>query len=460
MEFVLSRSLRRSLAFASLVLVALLISTASASAVPRTPSISGTHPTSPGLSTTPRVHGIAREVITSGTRIVKGPFTAAIEEPGTVKIFANGSCTGAELASGSNLEFEGSGIPVAVGKGSITTFHATTTDATGVSACSNGYTYRHVEDPPGPATVSGVTPASPADANTPSVHGSADPEATVEIFTNPACSGEPLASGTAAEFAGSGIQVVVGDDTTTTFYARAVWAELPAPCSTTSITYQEVSGESVSEPPPAGPPGSPPPPAGSPPSATNPNLDRARPVPPRIHVQPGGRANDANPRVAGSAPGASGIDLYRNAACSGGPAATVTPAELSAGVRLQVAENAETVFYARSFDAAGASSKCSEQATYIEDSAPPVTRITFGPGVKTRKRSVVFRFTDLSGDPPGTVFLCKLDRRPWRQCHAPWKLSRLAPKSHLVKVKAIDPAGNEETAAAKRRFKVIAAAKR
>jgi hypothetical protein len=179
-------------------------------------------------------------------------------------------------------------------------------------------------------------------------------------------------------------------------------------------------------------------------------------VAPKIHTVPGGRSSDSKPLVAGKAPGSTEVDVFRNAACSGKPAASVTPTEFSTGLRLEVAENAATRFYARSSDAAGNPSDCSEEAVYVEDSAPPLTRITFGPAVKTRKRAPVFRFTDLSGDPPGTSFLCKLDRRPWRPCQTPWRLTRLKIKAHVAMVRAIDAAGNEEAVPAKRRFKVVA----
>ena len=32
-----------------------------------------------------------------------------------------------------------------------------------------------------------------------------------------------------------------------------------------------------------------------------------------------------------------------------------------------------------------------------------------GPAAKTRKRKAVFRFVDITGDAPGTAFLCKVD---------------------------------------------------
>jgi hypothetical protein len=427
---------------------------AAAEATPRTPGLIGTHPSSPGLSTTPRVFGSAGEVVTTGIGGQArgegtGAFTSLEGEEGTIAIYGNSACSGLPLIEGPAAELESPGIPVPVAAGSTTTFFATQADLTGTSACSNGVPYRQVSDPPGPASVSGVNPAVPADDNLPFVLGSADPESTVTIFTNPSCSGSPVGTGAAETFSAQGIQVSVPDNSTTTFYALASWADLPSTCSSSSATYQEVTAAAPGQPPVAEPPSS-----GAP--APAPGVGPAKPVAPKIHTVPGHRSNDASPLVAGSSPGAVRVDLFRNAVCDGGPAASVTPAELSGGVQLQVAENAVTSFFARATDAAGNSSGCSEEAVYVEDSTPPVTRITFGPGVKTRRRAPVFRFIDLTDDPPGTSFVCKLDRRAWRPCSAPWKLSHLKPKSHLALVRAIDAAGNEEAVPAKRRFRVVA----
>lgn len=75
--------------------------------------------------------------------------------------------------------------------------------------------------------------------------------------------------------------------------------------------------------------------------------------------------------------------------------------------------------------------------------------------MKTRNRSPVFRFADTTEDPPGTAFLCKVDRRRWKSCGAPLRLHRLHLSSYVLRVKGIDIAGNEEQGGAKRRFKVI-----
>jgi hypothetical protein len=123
-----------------------------------------------------------------------------------------------------------------------------------------------------------------------------------------------------------------------------------------------------------------------------------------------------------------------------------------------VVPNGEAIFSAKARNGAGAS-RCSDSVSYFEDSTPPLTRITFGPGVKTRKQVAVFRFADTTDDPAGTAFVCKFDKRPWRACQSPMRIPHLKRRSHILRVKAIDAAGNEEATAQHRRFKVIGGSK-
>ena len=225
------------------------------------------------------------------------------------------------------------------------------------------------------------------------------------------------------------------DNSETTFYAKATLAEYVSACSASSISYKEVT-----PPPPAPEGGSSGP--GSPPAA------------PQLRVHPGGRANDNTPQVAGSAPGAGTVKVFGNSSCGGAPVATGSAADLAAGLTVQVADNTVNTFAAVSV-AGGSTSACSSPVTYVEDSSPPHTRITVGPGVKTRHRKAVFRFTDTTDDPPGTSFLCKVDRSKWKQCRSPFKLRRLRFRRHILRVRAVDVAGNAEVKGAKRRFKVI-----
>ena len=113
--------------------------------------------------------------------------------------------------------------------------------------------------------------------------------------------------------------------------------------------------------------------------------------------------------MTGSAPGAGAVDLYAVANCAGSPVARVSPAQLAAGVPIRVVRNALTGFSGVSLGAGGASG-CSAPAYYSEDSTRPHTRITMGPGHKTRRQAAVFRFKDAAGSGPGTKFLCRFNK--------------------------------------------------
>jgi hypothetical protein len=373
---------------------------------------------SDGIITTRTPRGAAR-------RLLRGGASSSL----LISIYTDSNCSGSPVAAGTGDELEGAGIQVTVAPDSITTFYATATDgAFNTSPCSNpGLTYQQVTTGPGPPTVSSVSPASPANDNTPKVSGTTVPGTTVKLFNNSTCTGTVLGSGSAAEFAAGGIQASVPNDSTTTVYASASLAGVNSVCSSTSVTYRE---------------------------------DSTPPKVPVLTIHPGPRANDNNPRLTGSAPGASAVRIHDNPNCSGTPLASGTPADLVAGFPFQVEDNSNTDYFGIAIDDASNSSGCSPTpVTYVEDSLAPRTRITLGPGAKTRRRTAVFRFLDATGD-PGTSFLCKLDRAKWRRCRTPRRFPRLRYGRHVVRVKAIDAAGNREPVGVKRRFKVIRKARR
>jgi hypothetical protein len=302
-----------------------------------------------------------------------------------------------------------------------------------------------------------------------------NPSFEIKIFSGPGCEGSPVGSGTAAAFEGAGIPVTVLADTMSTLSAEQVDPSdptHPSGCSN-ALRYWEgnVPSEGGSgETPPSGGGGETP--AGEQPSgggttttgpgggttagggAVGPGVPAGgKPAAPSIHTEPGGRANDMTPAVVGSAPGANTVNLYADADCSGTPLLKGTPAQLVAGLSVSVAANAETIFSALSVGAQR--SKCSDPVTYTEDSTAPHTRITMGPGVKTLKRAAVFRFQDITADPPGTTFVCKIDKQKWRQCSSPFHAKHLKLGAHEVKVRGTDLAGNVEPKPVTRRFRVI-----
>jgi hypothetical protein len=463
--------LRGSALQVGLLLVALLVPAVLAAPAqaeqPSAPRLTGTTPGSPSTALRPLIRGTAEEVIVSGidpsdvmTMSAVGPITMATKHPNfEITIYTSKplcEAGGVPAAKGTAGELEGVGIQVDanVEEDAVTTFFAKQTDPSdplSPSACSNGLAYRQVTTPPGEPTLLGVTPSSPANDNFPNLTGTSDSEAIVSIYDDPDCEGAVRGQGTGAEFAGAGIQVSVADNSTATFYAQATLGGLPSPCSTTSVTYQEVS------PPPEDPgPGGGEEGGGSAPPSKPPIPDvPGKPQPPKLHVTPNGPANDNTPRVTGSAPGAVTVKIFGNAECKGSVLTQGSAADLAAGFSLQVPNDTVVTFYGVTIDSGGDRSACSpEPAVYIEDSTAPRTRITAGPGVKTSKRKVIFRFADINGD-VATSFICKIDKRKWKPCQAPFRLRKLKRRRHVVRVKGVDAAGNREARGAKRSFKII-----
>ncbi len=420
-----------------------------AGAATATPILTATNPASPGIATEPRIRGSADGVITS----VIGPrtraLTRAIEPGATIDIYTNVTCNGVVTATGTAAELEGAGIAVKVGLDSETTFYAKQTGIEGPSGCSNGITYRQVSSAPAAPVFSGVTPASGANENFPRLQGSVDPGAIVYIFESPACNGTPRGSGSSAEFAGSGIEVNVPDNSTTTFFAMATLAGIPSGCSVTSVTYQEVTPVGGGGETGGGIPG-----GGNGGTMVPPSNGAARPPAPRFRTIPGNIANNATPTIVGSAPQAVKVLIFTSPDCSGGALWSGPASDLTAGLQVTMAPNTSAVFSARSVDSDGDRSACSDPVVYTDDSIAPRTRITLGPGVKTVRRTVVFRFADITGGPE-THFLCKVDRKSWKECNAPLKLKHLGHRKHVLKVKAYDAAGNREKRPVKRSFKVV-----
>jgi len=184
-------------------------------------TFSGVSPTSPGTSTTPVVKGTA-------------------EAGSTVKLYKTSDCSGTPTASGTAAAFASPGITVPVTAGATTVFRATATDASGnTSACSSS-SVTYVQDSVAPALVvlTGVSPGTTAPITTPAITGTAEPGSTVALYTTAGCSGSPVATGTAAALASTGLKPTVTVGTTTTFRARATDAAgNVSACSISTVTF-------------------------------------------------------------------------------------------------------------------------------------------------------------------------------------------------------------------------------
>ena len=139
-------------------------------------------------------------------------------------------------------------------------------------------------------------------------------------------------------------------------------------------------------------------------------IDTAAPPAPQLSATvPASPANDNTPQVVGSAPAGTTVRLFSGADCSGSPIATVTPAELEAGVEVSVADDSSTSFRATATTAAENASGCSEPLTYLEDSSSPQTQIDSSPSALTSSSNASFSFSGSDGGSGVASFQCRRD---------------------------------------------------
>lgn len=125
--------------------------------------------------------------------------------------------------------------------------------------------------PPKP-TLTGTVPPSGSDDNQPRITGVAEAGASVNLFKGLGCQGSPIATGTAAELAGPGIEVTVPDNFIAFFSARATDAARNKSTCSAPTSYLEDS---------------PPPIIAVPPDREVPNpIEPTSPSPPSLPPQP------------------------------------------------------------------------------------------------------------------------------------------------------------------------------
>jgi hypothetical protein len=323
-----------------------------------------------------------------------------------------------------------------------------------------------------------ITTSAPAKSASPFTSAFAarptkNPSYEIVVFLGASCAGPVIGTGTAGAFESTGIPVTVSENAKTTMSAEQFdpnESAVPSGCSN-ALSYWEGSvppeggsgsgSEGEGEAPGGGSNGGGSSGGSSGGGSTSPSgalgpatpLGPVMPQAPHIHTNPGGVANDSSPYVVGNTSAAESVLVYAGEGCRGAPVAKVSPDQLQSGLQVTVASNAATTFSAAAI--IGQHSACSEPVTYTEDSTAPRTRITMAPGIKTRKRKAVFRFKDITEDPPGTTFACKLDKKKWKPCASPFHVKHLKYGHHLVKIRATDLAGNHEPKPVKRRFIVV-----
>lgn len=301
-------------------------------------------------STEPSAPTIASSSPASPSNASKTPTLSGTAEPGaTVRIFTSSSCGGAHLAS---TTADGSGsfsVQVTAAGNAETSFYASATDAAkNTSACSAAFAYTHDDLEPARPTVSGVTPIPPADDNNPSVSGTAEAGATVELFDNPGCTGSALGTGTADSSGAFSVTASVGDDTQTNLYAQAIdAANNRSECSLTSVFYEE---------------------------------DSAAPAAPTLSgTTPASPSSTLKPKLEGAAEAGATVKVYKDSLCQGAQVGEGT-ADGSGQFSIDVDAdpNTTTTFYATATDAADNVSGCSAGLDYRHDAIAPSPPVLSG----------------------------------------------------------------------------------
>jgi hypothetical protein len=247
----------------------------------------------------------------------------------------------------------------------------------------------------------------------------------VNLYATVGCTGSPVASGSAATFGSPGLTVSVTDNTTTTFRATATDAAgNTSTCSSSSVAYQEDSNIPV--------------------------------APTFTGTSPASPANNNSPKILGTSPAGTTVNLYTDAACTVGPVGTGTAASFaSPGITGAVGDNVTTTFYATA-SGVNTSACSSSSVTYVEDSTPPVASIDSGPSGMTNDHAPTFTFSS----EPAAVFQCSIDTGTpgFGACSGPGNShtpsAALVDGSYSFRVRATDQAGNIGATAA-RSFTIV-----
>ncbi|GAA4078374.1 hypothetical protein ACFFOS_06720 [Nocardioides kongjuensis] len=91
----------------------------------------------------------------------------------------------------------------------------------------------------------------------------------------------------------------------------------------------------------------------------------------------------------------------------------------------------------------------------VATDAPPETTIIARPKRSTTKRKATIAFTStVFGADKAVSYQCKVDRKKWRSCSSPLRLTRLTAGKHKVRVRAVDGSGKLDPTPAVTRWKV------
>ena len=196
---------------------------------------------------------------------------------------------------------------------------------------------------PSAPSLTATDPASPSPNATPTVQGSAEPGATVRIYTGLICdtTTSPVATTAAAASGAVGVLVAVAANSTTRLFATATDAAgNTSPCSLQALTYTH---------------------------------DALAPAAPTIaSTDPASPSATSTPIVNGTAEPGATVRTFTDAACTGTVAGTgEADGSGDFAIATTVTADAASNIRAAATDAAGNVSACSAPLAYVEDSTDP-----------------------------------------------------------------------------------------
>jgi hypothetical protein len=261
-----------------------------------------------------------------------------------LSLFGSGDCSGPVLETVTAGSTDGtvSFTTRTVEDDTTSVFSVSAADDLGNTNCSDPFTFVEDSTPPRPPVLTTTSPRSPNPSNSPDVLGTAEPGATILLYTTPHCSGAGGVSGTADAQGQFRIRLYVELNRSITLYARArdTGGNL-SECSDTGLTYVS----DVTEP-------------------AEPIFHRFLPEPP---------SNSNTPVLVGTSEPGTTVWIYSGDSCQGvSVSSALTDAQGLFKATLSIVDDVTLSFSARAMDTAGNWSWCHRSSLkYTEDSTPP-----------------------------------------------------------------------------------------
>jgi fibronectin type 3 domain-containing protein len=298
---------------------------------PSSPVFGSLSPASPtNLTTTPHIAGLVADRTTH------------------LNFFKDEMCVDA-IGDGSVFDYENSGIIINADANATTSIYVQVRDFEGnISDCFFHASYAHSSTPSPDPVFSLTVPASPSrSSHTPAVLGTADSSiATVKIFSDSSCLTQ-IASATRGQFTASGVATNLPLNSTNDLYARAtdVYGNDSSCVFLTTYIHNNI--------PPL-----------------NPSYTSNSPLSPNNQ--------SATPTIYGSSlynPASQlpplRVDFFDSNSCVSKLGEGSPDEYENSGITINVAVNAQTTIYAKTFDAAGNESDCTFQTDYTYNNLVP-----------------------------------------------------------------------------------------